>query len=224
MPWIPLSCKKLAYRTLRGNDVVFLNKIHQEQPGKIFIHIPKVAGNSIEKGLDLKKTGHKSLRLFELALPSDQFRSSFKFSFVRDPWTRLASAFHYLRSEKASHEDRAWATRELSEFGGFSDFVHEWINNKNVYKYIHFIPQFEFMIDWRGEINLDFVGRMSNLHKDFEKLQRALGLHGTMPLAHLNKTVSARNYLDEYSPQMISIVGDAYAKDIELLGFQYPDV
>jgi|CEGF01.1.fsa_nt_gi hypothetical protein len=77
--------------------------IYSERYNFIFFHVPKSAGSSIRKALlsiDPLATEHT----IHHALPADvlsaigqsAFDSAFKFSFVRNPWDRAVSLYHYL--------------------------------------------------------------------------------------------------------------------------------
>ena len=223
LPWIPLAAKRAAYNALRRKDAEFLRDVHRRQGGLIYLHIPKAGGNSIERALGLRKTGHRPLRMFELAIPPAEFRDAFKFTFLRDPWTRLASAFHYLRTEGATAEDRAWARANIDRFESFREFVTTWVTPESVYAYIHLIPQHEFLVDWSGEVKLDFIGRLATIQDDYARLVARLGRGDAGALGHRNRTVDAGRYDELYDREMVDIVARAYARDIELFDFAPPE-
>lgn len=220
---IPISVARPAYQLLKKQDSSYSQKICAHQDGSIYLHIPKAGGNSVEKSLGLLKTGHRPLKLFQLGLPKDTFDKAFKFTFVRDPWTRLASAYYYLKSEKCSPEDLIWAKNNLSNFGTFESFVKNYVNEQSVYNYIHLIPQIEFLKDWQGKMHVDFIGKLESVEQDFKALCKQLGKED-IELQHKNKTQGAFDYMSEYDDQMIQIVADAYKQDIDALDYAWPEM
>ena len=64
----------------------------------IFFHIPKTAGVAVCDGLfGNRGPGHMDVEIAKVVFGKWRFQSFFKFCFVRNPWDRLVSAFHYLR-------------------------------------------------------------------------------------------------------------------------------
>lgn len=64
----------------------------------IFIHVPKAAGTSIARALFDEKSKHLALNRY-WAFNAAATKAYFKFAFVRNPWDRFQSAFHYLAKE-----------------------------------------------------------------------------------------------------------------------------
>lgn len=165
----------------------------------IFIHVPKTAGQSIEKvflsqlGIDwddrsrllLRFNGRKDLgppRLAHLRaceyvrygnLQQDKFDSYFKFAFVWNPWDRLVSIYKYFG---------------YSQHFKFSTFVLKQFQ-KNIWreKYWFVRPQNEFLYDDAGKCMVDFVGKYENLQTDFDKVCESLNLP-QLELPHANKS------------------------------------
>jgi hypothetical protein len=120
----------------------------------IFIHINKTGGSSIEKALGLPQQKH--LTAFELKKKYSvkNWNEKFKFAFVRNPWDKVVSHYHYRyrRNEQGIKEDNI-------------DFI-QWVKltyrDKNP-KYYNvpkmFAPQMDWITDENGEIIIDFIGR-----------------------------------------------------------------
>lgn len=164
----------------------------------IFIHVPKVAGQSIERvflrlhGLNWDQRGALLLRpneYPELGPPrlahlkaseyiscgyvsQEKFQTYFKFSFVRNPWDRIVSEYKF-RKYPFRMDFKTFLFSHLPEPG--------WTDS-----YRHIIPQYEFLYE-DGVCLVDFIGRFENLSRDFgcvcKKLQIELG-----PLPHANST------------------------------------
>ena len=67
----------------------------------IFFHIPKTAGISLVKALfgDLD-WGHRDVNYYINVFDKKRFNDYFKFTFVRNPYDRLFSAYSFLKKEE----------------------------------------------------------------------------------------------------------------------------
>jgi hypothetical protein len=168
----------------------------------IFVHIPKVAGRSIEKffmnklNLDresaecreqllitdnddpakgAEKLTHLSASEYVQCghLSQTEFDGYYKFSFVRNPWARLVSEYRY---------------RNFLSHKSFKDFVLNklpapgWDD-----KYRHVMPQTEMLCDKNGKLLVDFVGKFERLQADFDRVCEHLGFDESS-LSHVNSS------------------------------------
>lgn len=84
------------------------------------MHVPKAAGISVATTLYGNMAGsHTPLSRDELVFSRRDFERYFKFTFVRNPWDRLYSAYTFLKNGGRNQSDEAWTRSNL---GGFSDF------------------------------------------------------------------------------------------------------
>lgn len=183
----------------------------------IFIHIPKAAGSSIAQALFGANSRHLRYTEYEKA-NSKKFHSYFKFSFVRNPWSRLYSAYSFLKKGGMNEMDSRWAEENLGRYSDFESFVKGWVNEENIWSWVHFIPQHYFICDDALNIKMDFVGRFEQMDTDIAFVQQRLG----MPLKQLSKVNATSG--ETYSPRIYTketrdIVERVYAKDIELFHY-----
>lgn len=146
-------------------------------------------------------------------------RQLFSFTFVRNPWDRLVSAYFFLKAGGMVKygQDRLFAEQVISKYKSFDEFVREWINHSNVCKQIHFVPQVDFVLDKDGRVGVDFVGRFENIVEDFRIVAERAGA-GRRELLSVNATGHS-DYRSYYSAQAKAIVAEVYGNDIEM--FQY---
>tara|TARA_R100000231_G_scaffold93584_1_gene70246 strand:- start:24 stop:518 length:495 start_codon:yes stop_codon:yes gene_type:complete len=105
----------------------------------VFVHISRTGGSSIKTALNLHdKQYNEYYHLDSSYIPKD-CKNYFKFAFVRNPFDRFTSLYHY-------------RPRGLS----FSD----WLDDINLV----YVQQVDYGLD-----KLDFVGRYENLQDDFNK-------------------------------------------------------
>lgn len=190
---------------------------YPDQHKCIFIHIPKAAGTSVTNALFGPVSRHVPYFEYERANPR-KFSEYYKFTFVRNPWDRLLSAYIFLKKGGLNEMDHTWAEEHLSQFETFEQFVVEWVNEENVWSWVHFVPQCHFICDDSGSIKMDFVGRQENMSADFDVVKKRLGIDVELPV--LNKT-RLRLYHDEYTDETQEIVAKVYARDIELFDYQF---
>ena len=191
-----------------------------EKTKSIFVHIPKAAGVSVNKGLyGSLGGGHNNLEDYNRIFGKKNLKKYFKYTFVRHPVSRAYSAFRFLKSGGLRETDRLWADKYLSQYNSFDDFVQDWICEENIWKGIHFRPQWHFICDPFPKIAVDFVGKFETLDEDMNYILEKTGIaHG--PLTHENKTVNSHNHLEDAAPESVLKIKKVYAHDFELFGYE----
>jgi hypothetical protein len=187
----------------------------------IFVHIPKCAGTSICKSLFGNLAGsHTSIMKYQLIFSKSEFDSYFKFTFVRNPWDRLVSAYFFLKSGGSDSIDRKWANENLSSYDNFDIFVKKWIDRKNIHTWLHFYPQYKYICDIYGKIQVDFIGLFENIENDFSYIKNQIGSSSNLLFFNKNK-IDKKDYKKYFSKETKEIVAQAYREDIELLGYEF---
>lgn len=164
----------------------------------IFVHIPKVAGQSIETvfledlGLDWNNRGELLLRTKKNGEPgphrlahlrakdyvamgytnAETYDAYFTFTFVRHPYARVLSLYHYLG---------------YSRIISVRSFIEKVLANKIAEKHFFFISQYDYVFNDDGELLVDFVGKLENISEDIQHVFRQSGLTNTK-LPHVNKS------------------------------------
>ncbi|WP_199769996.1 sulfotransferase family 2 domain-containing protein [Helicobacter canadensis] len=189
--------------------------------GCIFIHIPKVAGTSIERVVfESSKwlVGHKKA-IDYIKKDKDKFESLFSFAFVRNPFDRTVSAFHYLKGRSCTLGDKRWADIHLKDYENFNDFALA-LENKTVrdkiLSWMHFVPQYRFVCDENRSILVNFIGKFENIEKDFEVVKKQLKIN--RDLVHANSS-SHESYKKYYNEQTYQIISEIYRNDFELFDY-----
>lgn len=185
----------------------------------IFVHIPKTGGISVANSLFGRHgAGHDSLWWYQLVFDHEEFDSYFKFAFVRNPWDRLVSAYTFLKQGGMSENDKKWAEQHLSGFDDFDSFVKVWVNRQNIYKGIHFVPQFEFVCLGDLRPAVDFIGRFERLAEDFNFIREKLGKESNLQKLNMG---AKKDYRQFYTKETIQIVADAYYEDVKIFGYDF---
>ena len=187
--------------------------------GTIFIHIPKTAGVSIIHALygKVSMESHRSIFFYKQVF-KNSYKDFFKFSFVRNPYDRLFSAYKFLCSGGMNIHDKQAYEIHLSQYKDFEDFVLNGLTHDIVYKIIHFIPQSDFICSDKDEIMVDFLGRFETLELDLQNLEQLMSKKIKLP--HFNKSKNI-DYVNIYNDSMIRKVRDIYKRDIDIFGYNF---
>ena len=185
----------------------------------LFFHVPRTGGSSIESLQWWDEwTGH-----FPRACEVGQLGRWFSFAFVRNPWGRFVSLYHYFASMTPEHRwygPNAQVVAHVRRCGGFADFCrrfHAWPLRDN----FHFRPQCSWIASADGRLLVDFVGRFERLPRDFDKVWVRLGLQKREP-PKLNGS-EHRPYRDYYDQRTREIVADLSRADVAAFGYTFGD-
>lgn len=185
----------------------------------IFVHIPKSAGVSINRELFGNLGGaHRSVRTYKRVFGPVAFSKYYKFTFVRNPYSRLLSAYRFLKKGGFCEKDRLWAEQNLAGFSTFSDFVHDWLTEETILEYNHFIPQFMFVCDRSFEPEVDFIGHFETIEDDFAAICSKLGVKRKLKKLNQGPQKEAP-WHDFYTEEAFEKVYQIYRKDFELFGY-----
>jgi len=220
----------------------------------IFVHIPKVAGQSIETmfledlNLDWYNRGELLLRKkkatekgpYRLAhlkaheyvdlnyLTKEDFEAYFKFSFVRNPFSRAYSYYKYLGYSKVCT---------------YNYFLKNVLEKKIKNRHFFFISQTDYLYNSDNKLLVDFVGKFENLNEDIKTVIKSSNLKTeTLPFVNKSKSEVKRSiskviknplflanlntnnpifkdYREAYDDKSKNIVNKLYKNDLE--NFQY---
>jgi len=185
----------------------------------IYVHIPKTGGISVNDALWGNPGGvHKTMEQYARIFSPQTLEEYFKFAIVRNPWDRLVSAFFFLKDGGKHSRDAKWAEDHLSSFDEFEDFVLNWLNEENIHKGIHFIPQADFL-KLNGSIKVDFIGSLESIEEDFDHIKQKIGLENAR-LPHKNRSARA-DYRTYYTEETKNKVAKLYAEDIALKNYHF---
>ena len=188
----------------------------------IFVHIPKCGGSSLGK----KFRGSKNISVIDHNIRNKNFKylkdrvaeglKGYVFTFSRNPWDRLVSAYFYLNQGEKT-QDKIDYDRYLSHYSSFEDMVLNW--NNILFNQIHFKEQYKWICDSNGELIPDFIGRFENLQEDFNVVCDKIGIP-RQDLPHARKS-KHKHYTEYYDDETRQIVAEKYAKDIEYFGYEF---
>lgn len=186
----------------------------------IFVHIPKCAGIAVCKSLfGNLGGGHKTLKDYQTVFSPEDYARYFKFTFVRNPWDRLVSAFLFLKKGGINAGDKEWAAENLSAYNDLDAFVRGGLRRREVLSFKHFRPQYSFVCLEGKQPCVDFLGRYENLTADFEFVCRKLNVESK--LRRENQNSSRGDFGKYYTQETRQIVGEVYSDDVEIFGYSF---
>tara|TARA_X000000950_G_C13565103_1_gene517174 strand:+ start:63 stop:626 length:564 start_codon:yes stop_codon:yes gene_type:complete len=177
----------------------------------IFIHINKCGGTTIDELFTGKFQGHNKAFEYKKSNPTD-FNKYFKFTFVRNPWDRVVSFYHYQIKRK-------WDYYPFNETIPFDHFVKNWLIHMKKQTSLSTHPCYDWISDENDDLLIDFIGRFENLQNDFNVVCDKIGIpHQQLP--HKNKS-KHKSYTEYYDDEAKEIVAEKYAKDIEYFDYEF---
>lgn len=197
----------------------------------VFVHVYKVAGQSIKLALRRHEFRHLPLirtpvaKLVELPqaytframeqhstasqardyLGPELWDDMFTFAFVRNPWDWQVSLYHFIQTNKHNYQRRM-----VSEMN-FDEYIRWRVDEDRRL-------QGEFVFDRSGTQLVDFVGKFENLGNDFATVCDRIGIQVELPHENAGNHDSWRKY---YTDETAALVEEAYRPDIEAFGYSF---
>lgn len=173
----------------------------------IFIAIPKTSTTFIQNHLEKFGTrsqlvwykNHAIIPWIKKDLGETRWNNYFKFTFVRNPWDRSVSLYHWKPQAKKYKNFQEWNLKTTHD---------------NMYH--------KFIFDEKDKICVDFIGYFENLKNDFTKICKKIGIPEPKNFNKVNTQNRPQNYKKFYTnKKQIQRVRDLYTKTIDLLGYKF---
>ena len=181
----------------------------------LFIAVPKTASGTARKIFedlyDVHSTGGdvESKNYYHHRTANDMkqhfgemnwnYDKYFKFTFVRNPWSRTVSLWAYKTGKECS----------------FKYFLNKNVVNSRKIDYTN------YYCDENGNNLVDFIGKLENFQEDINTVCDKIGIpHRPLPKKHSHKT-KHKHYTEYYDEETREIVAEKYAKDIEYFGYEF---
>ncbi len=198
----------------------------------IFFHVGKTAGTSIEEmlmpkhGMDPYESNrelmfgmdkelniylhHASCKTIKNIVSPTIFNDYFKFSVVRNPFTRMVSTYYYTLDYHKKY------------FGEFRDFIlalPELSTRANVLAGSHYISQTHYT-HINGQKIMDYIGKFENLASVVENLNQKLNIECSLPKINIRKQTERPKDINElYDDETFSIIQSVYKDDFVTYGY-----
>ena len=151
--------------------------------------------------------GHLSLRQVAPFLGEEAMRDYLKFAFVRNPFDRFVSYCSFMTREHGDFDRDPRAT------------MHRVLFELRPLDHVHFQPQHALLVDERGELATDFIGRVETMQQSYDELCARLGIPGRA-LEQVNGSRRGE-YRQYYDRALFEGVSRLYARDLQLFGYGF---
>jgi hypothetical protein len=190
----------------------------------LFLHVPKVAGSSMNatplaKSVKFKIHSFKG-DIFE-KIGELGCRDFFKYGFVRNPYSRFNSLYNYFRNMSEQHvfyKFNVAIIRVVREYEDINDFCANF-NKLQLRNNFHFRPQIAYFKSVCPDYQVDFIGKYENLQKDFDMLCDTVGV-GRCVLPIANSSGVSNKMLVNYSRESENIIREFYQEDFSYFGYE----
>ena len=181
---------------------------------------------------------------FEFA---DEVADYFKFTFVRNPWSRIVSAYmEKFRDPKGLHYQAAkninglwkdvmvargdsWFKEYFGEdgivsFKFFVDMFYQFSKESYDNFDIHWLPQ--YIINDMYVKKYDFIGKLENFENDFDKILETLNINVKPKYKIGSNSHLYQKHIEFYKndPELIDKVAEIYKEDVERYGYDFSDL
>ena len=192
-----------------------------------FIHMPKTAGTSISRSFpylgnnfmyDIYRP-HRTAK--DLQSQNIHLEKMFTFTFVRNPYDRFVSFYHYFldRVDKFALSNMVYKRLQDKDFSSFCLFLPKFLHRYPA-AYLFFRPQYLYIEGFKP----NFIGRYENLQKDWKRLLITIKNKTTLvpnlktQLLHRKKS-NHTNYKQYYNTKTQRAIYRFYQKDFEIFGY-----
>ena len=153
---------------------------------------------------------HSNLIDIEGVVTPQEVEDFFVFTMVRNPWDRVVSYYHWLRTQSFDHR-----MVHLSKMMTFSDFVKHMFTRKQMEQW----PYTAYTTDSQGRNRCNHYIRLETWRPDMDMLAQHLGF---MPgIGHLNRSPRHPDYRTYYTDETAEVVGNICRQDIMRFGYRF---
>ena len=198
----------------------------------IFVAIPKTGTHSVRHGLrehlgpddmeqarlfveksfpipEIARMGHGHISFDEIRpfLGEEAFGDYYKFAFVRNPFDRFVSYCSFMTREHGDFDRDPQGTMRRILF------------ELRPLNHVHFQPQYTLLVDDRGELATDFIGRVETMQQSYDELCARIGIPGRA-LERVNDSRRG-DYRQYYDHALFEGVSRLYAGDLQRFGYGF---
>lgn len=206
----------------------------------VFVHAPKTGGTALTLALEARAMAddlilgdtpkararrrrlsgltprgrlwkHSTLADLDGVLSEAELGAMFVLTLVRNPWDRLVSYYHWLRSQRFAHP--AVALAKTVDFSGF-------LANPAQQAAIAGWPAAAYVTTASGAERCDLFARLEALDSDLAPFEAHLGFRVT-PLARFNASDRAADWRGYYGDADAALVARLCAGDIARFGYRF---
>ena len=210
-----LKKAKYIYRRFRATTEYLPDYAYWH--GCIFIHIPRCGGVALQRALFGNLGGGHSNYMRYKKIYKDYLSQLKVTSIVRNPFSRLLSAYFFLQNGGYNKRDEDWYRGNLLHLDGFEDFVLNWLDKERIWEYVHFYPQWYFL----EGAQMDYLGRFEDIATAHQEIAKRVTFPKSRQISIQNTGINVANYKEYYTTEMSVKVAQVYDRDLSLYGYKF---
>ena len=148
-------------------------------------------------------------------LSDEQWSEYYKFTFVRCPYAKLVSAYTYCKKMKFND----CAPEHYANFNDFVNYRRDKIGNQSWFH--SYIKQFDHLMDFSGNISINYIGRVETLDNDLLCILRQIGI---TEIKHwdniqndriINQSKKDKPFYEYYNEESFQFINHWFARDFQ---------
>ena len=147
----------------------------------------------------------------------EQWKSYFKFSFVRNPFDRLVSSYISISKYHKFPLNKLGFRDFVFKEGKYKELLDPATSSESESRFHHLVPAVDYLFE-KDKLLVDFVGKFENLAEDWKFVCKKLGAKLTLPHANKRDHWPYRTHYDEETRELVAKL---YKKDLELFGYEF---
>ena len=169
----------------------------------IFIHVPKTAGQAVHRSLPRPRKNPWRTHQPLFRVDEETRKNKFAFGFVRNPWDRMVSLYHFVIQKPASRNPEQNRIRSQ----GFERCILDWNLDSGQIDALWYLD------------GCDYIGKFESLQTDFDEICDHLKIVRRV-VGKINQSVHD-DYRKYYTDEMIEIVSEKHKKTIEKFNYTF---
>lgn len=176
--------------------------VNVENRDSLYGWIDKSSSDLLAHGFLSGVLQHLTLRDLKKVLSPDIMNQYFKFAFVRNPWDRMVSYYHFTKIAFPAEYSQLSFIQFLN---GLSPYLKQ--------------EQYDFIIDENGDPQVDFIGKLETVARDFKTVCKKINVP-ELKLPSKNAT-QHEHYSYYYTNETRELVAELFKNDIRVFGYKF---
>ena len=222
---------------MNNNDIWQKAVADIKHHGFWFVDIPRTSSSSIKLELskqygiaygksDILEKQHVTAQVLKPHIPAVQFRqaighqiwdSIYKFSFVRNPWDRVLSFYHYRIKVKRIHDINISFREYVLQLGEANENTPGFMFQVTRY------GAYNYLYDQNDNLLVDYVGKYETRENDLKVISEKIGASMLGSLHVQKASPDNSHYSNYYDDETIDVIYNLYRRDIEAFNYRFEE-